>query len=45
MNLFYRIRFLIRELPWKLRRNWQRFRRGWAYSDVWDIDYWFMEML
>ena len=41
MNLFYRIRFLIREL----RRNWQRFRRGWAYSDVWDIDYWFMEML
>lgn len=45
MYLFYRIRFLIKELPWKLRRNWQRFRRGWAYSDVWDIDYWFMEML
>lgn len=45
MNLFYRIRFLARDIPWKLRRNWQRFRRGWAYSDVWDIDYWFMEML
>ena len=45
MNLFYRIRSLVRELPWKLRRNWQRFRRGWAYSDVWDIDFWFIEML
>ena len=39
MNLFYRMCFLVRELPWKLRRNWQRFRHGWAYSDVWDIDF------
>lgn len=45
MNLFYRIRFRVRELPWKLRRNLQRFRRGWAYSDVWNINHWLMEIL
>lgn len=45
MNLFYKIRFLSRYIPWKLHRNWQRFRRGWSYSDVWDIDGWLVEMV
>ena len=25
-----------------LRARWQRFKRGYSYGDVWDIDCWFM---
>ena len=25
-----------------LRARWQRFKRGYSYGDVWDMDYWFM---
>lgn len=45
MTIFNRMRFLIKDLPFRLRRNFQRFLRGWSYSDVWDIDFWFMEMV
>lgn len=42
MRLYYRIKnFFV--YGWdKFRRRCQRFKRGYAYSDVWDMDYWFM---
>lgn len=34
------------ELAWKrFVARCQRFRRGWAYSDAWDIDWWLRETL
>lgn len=42
MNLYYKIKNkLIYDVD-SLRARIQRFKRGWAYSDVWDIDVWFM---
>lgn len=41
MKLFYKIKY-----AWdNFRRRLQRFKRGWAYSDVWSMDYWFMTTL
>ncbi len=45
MKLFRRIRRFISNKNWEFRRNLQRFRRGWAYTDVWDLDSWFIGML
>ena len=45
MKLFRRIRRFISDKNWEFRRNLQRFRRGWAYTDVWDLDSWFIGML
>ena len=28
---------------WNFKERCQRFLRGYSYSDVWSIDYWFME--
>lgn len=42
MNIYYKIRNAIRELRYELRTRCQRFRRGYAWSDVWDMDVWFM---
>lgn len=42
MNLYYRIRNKIRDAWYDFRCRCQRFKRGWAYGDVWDIDQWFM---
>ena len=41
MKLFYKIKY-----AWdNFRRRLQRFKRGWAYSDVWNMYCWFMTTL
>lgn len=42
MNLYYRIKNTISDFWYNFRCRCQRFKRGWAYSDVWDMDVWFM---
>ena len=42
MNLYYKIRNAFRELKYDFRRRCQRFKRGYSYGDVWDMDYWFI---
>lgn len=42
MWLYYKIRNRIREFRYELRTRCQRFIRGYAWSDVWDMDVWFM---
>ena len=42
MNLYYRIKNkLIYDVD-SLRARIQRFKRGYSYGDVWDMDFWFM---
>ena len=43
MRLYYRVRNMIRDVWWNFRRRCQRFKRGYAYSDVWNMLDWFME--
>lgn len=38
MSLYYRIK----NAWYDFRCRCQRFKRGWAYGDVWDMDVWFM---
>lgn len=45
MRLYYKIRNKISDFWYDLRVRWQRFKRGYSYSDVWDIDSWFMTMV
>lgn len=42
MNLYYKIRNAIRYGWTNLRARCQRFKRGYSYGDVWDMDYWFI---
>ena len=42
MNLYYRIKSTISGFWYDFRARCQRFKRGWAYGDVWDMDVWFM---
>ena len=42
MNLYRKIKWEVKDFWYDLRRRIQRFRRGYAYSDAWDIDFWFM---
>ncbi len=42
MNTYYKIKTYIRSSYYNLRRRIQRFKRGYAYGDVWDMDYWFI---
>lgn len=42
MNLYRKIKWEVEDFWYDLRRRVQRFKRGYAYSDVWDIDFWFM---
>lgn len=42
MRLYYKIRNRILELRYELRTRCQRFIRGYAWADVWDMDIWFM---
>lgn len=45
MWLYHRIKnFFVYGLD-NFRRRCQRFKRGYAYSDVWDIDFWFMRTI
>lgn len=42
MKLYYRIKNkLIYDID-SLKARCQRFRRGYSYGDVWDMDFWFM---
>ena len=34
--------YKIRGVWWDLRRRWQRFLRGYAWTDVWNLDSWFI---
>jgi hypothetical protein len=45
MNLYYKIRNILSDFWYDFRRRCQRFRRGYAYSDVWDIDFWFKQTI
>ena len=42
MNLYYRIKNTTSDFWYGFRCRCQRFKRGWAYGDVWDMDVWFM---
>ncbi len=42
MRLYYRIKNSIRDLYWGFRARYQRFKRGYSYGDIWDMDGWFM---
>ena len=42
MKIYYRIRHAI-IFGWnKFRARSQRFKRGYSYGDVWDMDFWFI---
>ena len=42
MNIYYKLKNkLIYDFD-SLRARCQRFKRGYSYGDVWDMDYWFM---
>ena len=41
MNLCYRIKNTISDFWYDFRCRCQRFKRGWAYGDVWDMNVWF----
>ena len=45
MNLYYKIKWEIKDAWWNFRKRCQRFKRGYAYSDVWDMDQWFMDTI
>ena len=42
MRLYYKIKNKLFYDVDCLRARWQRFKRGYSYGDVWDMDYWFM---
>ena len=44
MRLYYKIRNTIRDFIYDLRTRCQRFKRGYSYVDVWDMDSWFMNL-
>lgn len=39
------ITYRVWKLTWKLKRNWQRFKRGYADTDIWNFCYWYIEMI
>ena len=41
MTLYYKIKNAIRDFWYDFRVRCQRFKRGYAWSDVWDMDCWF----
>lgn len=40
-----KIHYRVKRIWYNLRRRIQRFQRGYAYGDVWDMDYWFMRII
>ena len=42
MNLYWKIKNKLIYDHDCLRARWQRFKRGYSYGDVWDMDFWFM---
>lgn len=45
MNLYYKIKWKIKDAYWGFRKRCQRFKRGYSWGDVWDMDIWFMETI
>ena len=45
MNIYYHIKNAITNAWYDFRCRCQRFKRGWAYGDVWDIDQWFVRTI
>ena len=45
MKIYYKIKWNIKDAWWNFRKRCQRFKRGYAYVDVWDMDQWFMEIV
>lgn len=46
--MFNRLRYFIRDIPWKLKQVkffYQRGRRGWADCDVWGMDYYLARVI
>ena len=41
MKIFYKLGMAVKNLKWRI----QRFKRGYADVDVWDIDCWFMNII
>ena len=45
MRLYYRIKnFFVYGFD-SFRARCQRFKRGWSYGDVWNMDYWFIRTI
>lgn len=44
MKLYSKLKWAIKDSWWNFRKRCQRFKRGYAYVDVWDMDQWFIEM-
>jgi len=44
MNI-HRIFYKIKEFPQDIKHIYQRARKGYSYRDLWNIDYWFMEIM
>lgn len=44
MKLYYKIKWKIINTWWDLRKRCQRFKRGFSWGDVWDMNQWFMEI-
>lgn len=45
MTLYYTIKRTISHFWYDLRCRCQRFKRGYSYSDVWSMDYWFVHTI
>lgn len=45
MKLYYKIKNIIRDFRYDFRCRCQRFVRGYAYGDIWDMDMWFIETI
>ena len=41
MKLYYRVKNAISDKYWDFRARCQRFKRGYSYGDIWDMDCWF----
>lgn len=44
MRPVFEIKWKLQDAYWHFRKRCQRFKRGYAYVDVWDMDQWFIEM-
>ena len=45
MWIFYRVKDFFKYLPRKIKWFYQRGKRGYSDNDVWDLDYWFLNVI
>jgi hypothetical protein len=45
MNLYYKLKNKLIDDVDSLRARCQRFKRGYSYGDVWDMDFWFIRTI